>query len=259
MSLRARGDDAETVRARLLARSPDGIEELDFEEEVELAVYVPDAVVEDMLQAFPGAVAQPLGEGWEDAWRAFHQPVEVGGLWVGPPWEDAPAGARTVVIDPGRAFGTGGHPTTRLALELLARRPERGSLLDVGCGSGVLAIAAARLGFGPIRAIDLDPVAVETTIENAKVNGVDLEASVVDAANDPLPAADVATVNVLLRPVERILRRLDATVAITSGYLDGERPSHTGWVHDGHRAADGWAADAFVREGGANRLPSATV
>ena len=247
------------MRARLLGLSPDGIEELDFEEEVELATYVPDAVVEDVLHAFPGAVAQPLDEGWEDAWRAFHQPVEVGGLWVGPPWEDAPARGKAVVIDPGRAFGTGGHPTTRLALELLAERPERGSLLDVGCGSGVLAIAAARLGFGPVHAVDLDPIAVETTIENAKVNGVELEVSVADAANDVLPAADVATVNVLLRPVERILRRLDTKVAITSGYLDGERPSHAGWVHDRHLAADGWAADAFLRRTGANRLPSATV
>ena len=77
-----------------------------------------------------------------------------------------------IVIDPGRAFGTGAHPTTRLALELL-QELEAGSLLDVGCGSGVLSIAAAMLGFGPVIAIDIDDAAIEATLANATVNGAD--------------------------------------------------------------------------------------
>ena len=84
----------------------------------------------------------------------------------------------------------------------------------------MLSIAAARLGFGPIRAVDNDPVAVETTIANAAVNGVVLEATVLDGESDELPRADVAVANVLLAPVERILARLDTRFAITSGYLD---------------------------------------
>ena len=88
-------------------------------------------------------------EGWEDRWRDFHHGVVVGRFWVGPPWEEAPAGVEAIVIDPGRAFGTGAHPTTRLTLELL-QELEPGSLLDVGCGSGVLSIAAAKLGFAPV-------------------------------------------------------------------------------------------------------------
>ena len=127
------------------------------------------------------------------------------------------------MIDPGRAFGTGAHPTTRLCVDLLATS-ERGSLLDVGCGSGVLSIAAARLGFAPIRAVDNDPIAVETTIANAAVNGVELDASVVDGVDDELPTADVAVANVLLAPVEKILARLDTRFAITSGYLDRRSP-----------------------------------
>lgn len=247
VSVRAHGDAAEPVRASLLALSPNGIEELDFEESVELAVYVPDAMVKDVLRQLPDAVAQPLGHGWQDAWREFHQPVVVGGLWVGPPWETAPDPARAIVIDPGRAFGTGGHPTTRLALELLTATPGRGSLLDVGCGSGVLAIAAGKLGFTPVHAVDIDPVAVETTRANAIANGVELEVVVADAGRDALPRVEVATVNVLLRPVETILRRLEARVVITSGYMDGERPSHPSWTHERHAAADGWAADSFSR------------
>ena len=109
-------------------------------------------------------------------------------------------------------------PTTRLCIELLATS-ERGSLLDVGCGSGVLAIAASRLGFDPILAVDNDPVAIETTIANAAANGVVVEASLLDGEVGELPRVDVAVVNVLLAPVERILARLDARSAITSGYL----------------------------------------
>ena len=101
-----------------------------------------------MLAAFPHADRTEVEAGWEDRWREFHRPVRVGPLWIGPPWETAPGDALAVVIDPGRAFGTGAHPTTRLCLELLLDLP-RTSLLDVGCGSGVLSIAAARLGFGP--------------------------------------------------------------------------------------------------------------
>ena len=110
-------------------------------------------------------------EGWEDGWRAFHHGVRVGRLWVGPPWENAPADAVAVVIDPGRAFGTGAHATTRLCLELL-QEVEPTSLLDVGCGSGVLSVAAAKLGFAPVRAVDIDEVALETTRANAAANGV---------------------------------------------------------------------------------------
>src|SRR5581483_8593025 len=104
----------------------------------------------------PRAALDEVADDWADRWRAFHRGVRLGPLWVGPPWEAAPAGALPVVIDPGRAFGTGAHPTTRLCLELLLEQPP-GALVDVGCGSGVLAIAAAKLGHGPVVALDVDP------------------------------------------------------------------------------------------------------
>ena len=100
-----------------------------------------------------------------------------GRLTVRPPWEPAGDTALDVVIDPGQAFGTGAHATTRLCLELLLESDARGSFADIGCGSGVLAIVAARLGFGPVLALDYDPLAVTATSENARRNGVELEAA----------------------------------------------------------------------------------
>ncbi len=247
LSVRALGDEAEPIRARLLELVPAGLEEVVDGDMVELAAYVPVAHIDLLLGEFPDAVVQPVPQGWEDAWRAFHHPVTVGGLWVGPPWEQAPDRARAVVIDPGRAFGTGAHPTTRLCVELLATTAERGSLLDVGCGSGVLAIAGVRLGFTPVVAVDVDPVAVETTAANTDANDAEVDVRLLDAEVASLPPAGLAVANVLLRPVEVILGKLDADEAITSGYLAVERPAHEGWTHVETVTLDGWAADRFRR------------
>ena len=238
---------AEETRATFVALAPQGFEERDAGESVELALYADADTLASVRARLPAATVVPVEEGWEDAWRAFHRPVTVAGLWLGPPWETPPDPARAVVIDPGRAFGTGAHPTTRLCIELLARLAPTGSLLDVGCGSGVIAIAAARLGFAPIACVDVDPVAVETTIANAKANGVVVEARVADALREPLPATDVVVANVLLAPVETILARLVSPAAITSGYVVGERPAHPGWARLESAVRDGWVADRFRR------------
>jgi ribosomal protein L11 methyltransferase len=184
--------------------------------------------------------------GWEDRWKVFHRPVRAGGLWIGPPWIVAPAGELTVVVDPGRAFGTGAHPTTRGCIDLLAGL-ERGSLLDAGCGSGVVAVAASRLGFAPVRAVDLDEVAVEVTAETSRANGVEVEVARADVLRDQLPDADVVVANIELAVVEALLDRSAAGVAVTSGYLATERPRVEGWVHVQRVELDGWAADVFSR------------
>jgi ribosomal protein L11 methyltransferase len=184
--------------------------------------------------------------GWEDRWREFHRPVRVGPLWIGPPWETAPADALTVTIDPGRAFGTGAHPTTRLCVELLAEVP-RGVLLDVGCGSGVLAIAAARLGFAPVVAVDVAEAAVDATRANAAANGVELDVRLLDAATGELPPTETAVANVDLATVERLAARVDARGLVLSGYLVADVPRLDGFAHVDRRALDGWAADRFER------------
>jgi len=219
----------------LLHLFPEGVEELDGA----FAVYADEPPI-----GFDVLEVDDVREGWEDSWREFHHGVAVGRFWVGPPWEDPPSELEPIVIDPGRAFGTGAHATTRLSLELL-QSIEPGSLLDIGCGSGVLSIGAAKLGFDPVIGVDLDEAAIEATNANARANGVDVTASVVDALTDALPRTEIAVANVALDVVERLAPRLDAQLFVASGYLDRDEPHLPGWEHADRRIADGWAADLF--------------
>jgi ribosomal protein L11 methyltransferase len=222
----------------LLHLFPEGVEELDGA----YAVYADEPPI-----GFDVVETDDVREGWEDSWREFHHGVAVGRFWVGPPWEESPPGLEPIVVDPGRAFGTGAHPTTRLSLELL-QDIELGSLLDVGCGSGVLSIGAAKLGFAPVTGVDLDEPAIEATHANARANGVDLAAYVANGLADELPHADVAVANVALDVVEALVLRLDARLFISSGYLDRDEPQLAGWEKIDRRTADGWAADLFRRD-----------
>lgn len=238
---------AEDARAAALELVPGGFEESEEADLLTLILYVDALCIESIRAVFPAVAVTSVTPGWEDTWRAFHRPARAGGLWIGPPWEHPTPGEAAVVIDPGRAFGTGAHPTTRLCIELLSRS-SRGSLLDVGCGSGVLSIAAARLGFDPIWSVDNDPIAVEATIANALANGVVVAARVLDAEAEELPEASLVVANVLLAPVERILARIEGEAAITSGYLATDVPSATGWRSVERVELDGWAADRFARD-----------
>lgn len=199
-----------------------------------------------MRTAFPEARIGEVEAGWEERWREFHRPVRVGPLWIGPSWERAPADAVTVVIDPGRAFGTGAHATTRLCLDLLLDSP-RGSVLDVGCGSGVLAISAVRLGFGPVVALDFDDAAVDAAQANAAANGVSIEVRRLDALAGGLPAADLVLANLTLEAVEALAPLLDAGRLVTSGYLGREAPTLADWVRVARRELDGWAGELYAR------------
>ena len=229
----------------MLALFPDGFEEVERDGSTELVVYTDAAGEERVWHVFGGAHSTDVEEGWEDRWQTFHRPVEVGRLWIGPSWEQPATGAIAVVIDPGRAFGTGAHPTTRLCLRLL-QQVEPASLLDVGCGSGVLSIAGALLGFGPVLAVDVEPAAVETARANAEANRVQIDARLVGSA-DALPAASVAVVNISLAGVVSAAERIDAHTLIASGYLAADLPQPPGWALLDRIELDGWAADVFER------------
>jgi ribosomal protein L11 methyltransferase len=225
---------------------PEGFEEVELEGDLELAAYARAGVEERFWQAFgPGAAAE-VPPDWSEAWKRFHRPARVGPLWIGPPWEDPDADAVAVVVEPGRAFGTGSHATTRLCLQMLAERSPT-SLLDLGCGSGVLAIAAAKLGYAPVTGLDVDHEAISATLANARANGVEIEARRADFLHDALPAARLTVANVTLEAVEAVADRVAGNELIASGYLAAERPLLPGWAHRGRREGDGWAADSFVR------------
>jgi ribosomal protein L11 methyltransferase len=239
-------ESAEEARARMLTLFPEGFEENETGPVLELSAYT-DAEGEARLQrSFEVVGSIPVDPDWADRWREFHRPVTVGPFWVGPPWEQQRAGSLAVVIDPGRAFGTGAHPTTRLCLELLAE-VEVGSLLDVGCGSGVLAIAGAKRGMTPVFALDADVAAVTASRGNAARNDVEVEVRHADALVESLPHADVVAANVTLELVEALARRISTPRLIASGYLESDEPSVRGYERRERLTAGGWAADLFER------------
>jgi len=211
LAVRVPADAAGIVLAELTELAPGGVEQVDGDGFVEYAVYGAPGELPSLPEgtAVIGGVevtvsGSEVADDWADRWKAFHRPVLVGGrLRVRPPWEEheGGAGVEEVVIDPGRAFGTGGHHTTRMSLELLLDIDARGSLADLGCGSGVIAIAAAKLGFAPVVAVDHDPDAVAITRENAAVNGVALDrVAALDLRAEAPPAARTVVAN-LMRPL----------------------------------------------------------
>jgi ribosomal protein L11 methyltransferase len=220
------------VLAELVELAPAGFEQVDGDGFVEFALYGAPGE----LPALPTGLAEiagvrvevsgtEVGDDWADRWREFHQPIAINELYIRPPWSEPRGESIDIVIDPAQAFGTGAHPTTRLSLELLLDVAPEGPLVDLGCGSGVLAIAAAKLGFAPVTAIDHDPAAIDATLDNARVNAVTLErVKRNDLRADPAPVAPVMTAN-LMRPlllrVAELLPEQPETLII-SGLLEGE-------------------------------------
>jgi ribosomal protein L11 methyltransferase len=202
-----RGDDHGVVLAELLELSPAGVEERAVDGGVEYVIYGPPGELPELpaLRAAAGAVlvdvrSSEIADDWDERWKQWHKPIDIGPLHVRPPWTEPPGASIDIVVDPGQAFGTGAHATTRLCLELLLLLEPSGPLADWGCGTGVLAVAAAKLGFDPVMAVDYDPLAVEATALNATVNGVELHVAQVNLRETPGPQAPTVCAN-LLRPL----------------------------------------------------------
>jgi ribosomal protein L11 methyltransferase len=239
---------AEAVLAELLELSPGGVEEREVAgDAIEYVIYGAPGELPDLgdVRAAAGAAlvdvsTSEIPDDWAERWKAFHRPVDVSWrfrrLRVLPPWESPLAGeGLDVVIDPGQAFGTGAHHTTRLCLELLleftqpaspaSTREPGGALADWGCGTGVLAIAAALLGYDPVLACDSEPAAIDATRANAAANGVPgLDVSRIDLRREEGPWAPVVLAN-LIRPllleVAALMTRPPRTL-IVSGLLREE-------------------------------------
>ena len=238
LAVRCDPEYAEPVLANLLELAPNGVEEERGQGWIEYAIYGPPGEVPDVgeLQAAAGGglvevTTTTVPDDWADRWADFHKPIEVGGrVGVRPSWWEPKEGLLDIVVDPGRAFGTGGHPTTRLSLELLLALEQEdgasGPLADWGTGSGVLAIAAAKLGWSPITACDREPASLEAAAANAEANGVEVALQRVDVREAPPPSAPTVIANLtagLLRECARHLRDGEPPRALVcSGMLTEE-------------------------------------
>ena len=238
LAVRVAQADAEAVLAELLELAPGGLEERELGDgQIEYVLYGAPGELPALpdVKAAAGAAlvdvsTSEIPDDWAERWKAFHRPVDVSWRFrrmrVRPPWEPPlEDGGVDLVIDPGQAFGTGGHHTTRLCLELLLELEPAGALADWGCGSGVLAIAAARLGFDPVLACDADPAALEATRANAAANGTPgIGVARVDLRREEGPWAPVVVAN-LIRPllleVAALMTRPPETL-IVSGLLREE-------------------------------------
>jgi ribosomal protein L11 methyltransferase len=238
LAVRVHREQAELVLAELLELAPAGVEESALDGElIEYAVYGAAGELPSLpdLEAAAGDALVEIStsetaDDWPERWKSFHKPIlvepppasaagirSVPALHVRPPWEldrhQGGGASEEIVIDPGRAFGTGAHATTRMCLELLlelaSEQRTLAGLLDIGTGSGVLAIAAARLGFEPVLAIDNERESVEAARVNAVANDVVIEARRLDLREQPLPwlsghdatRAPIVVLANLLRPL----------------------------------------------------------
>lgn len=239
LAVRVRGDDsAGVVLAELLELSPAGVEEKALDDGVEYVIYGAPGELPSLpdLEAAAGdllvdVTTEEIPDDWSERWKAWHRPVDVSWrfrrLRVRPPWEEPVTGDPDLielVVDPGQAFGTGAHATTRLCLELLLGLDPGGPFADWGCGTGVLAIAAARLGYDPVLAVDLDPYSLEASEQNARENGVAIDVRRHNLRTTPAPHAPTVCAN-LVRPLLLDVARLMEGVPrhlICSGLLRHE-------------------------------------
>lgn len=210
--------------------------------------------------AYEVTATEVYEEDWANNWKKYFKPLKIGEkLLVCPSWEQAGAlavGRKVLKIDPGMAFGTGGHDTTRLVLEVLENTIKEGdTLLDVGCGSGILSIAACLLGADSAFGVDIDPLAVRTAIENGEENDLTapkytiVHGDLVDKVTgeyDVIVANIVADAIIMLSPAVRPFLKAGGTYIVSgiidtreqdvipalaaAGFVVTERFTHGGWV-----------------------------
>jgi ribosomal protein L11 methyltransferase len=270
LGIRVRREQAEVALAALLPILQAGAEETEpGPDEVEYAVYAPRAELPalDDVRALAGdalidVTLSDVPPGWERRWQEYLRPVEVASagrrLRIRPPWQPAAgdSGALEVVIDPGDLFGAGTHPTTQLCLELLLELEPDGALCDWGAGSGILAVCAARLGFGPVHAVEVMPHGLEAIARNAAANGVSVRTHWLNLAATPASWTPTVTANLTIELLEAIAaealerppERMIASGVLTerAGEIAAAFERH-GLRESGRRVQGEWAAVMLER------------
>jgi ribosomal protein L11 methyltransferase len=264
LTVSVRPEDVEAVLDGLLPVAPRGVHELPGPTAVELLLYGEDdelAVAEELCAHEPlvqRLVAADAPGDWRDRRSQTHRPERIGErLLVRPSWMNASAespGRVEIVLDETDAFGTGSHPTTHGCLEALERLAPGASLADLGCGSGVVAVAAALLGWARVLAVDVSPPSIEATRANASLNGVEIETLVRDLTREPSPDAETLVANVPLSIHSEIASRLPSVLP-GSIIASGVPADDLGALLDvyagrsfkpaAQRVLDGWAIVTF--------------
>ena len=238
LAVRCRPEQAEVVLAELVQLAPGGVEEEAGNGWVEYAIYGAEGELPDLgeVEAAAGEdlveiTSERIPDDWADRWRDFHEPTVLAGgrVVIRPAWHESPEPtALDVVIDPGQAFGTGAHPTTRMCVDLLVRLADDGRasglLADLGTGSAVLAITAAKLGWSPVLGVDHEEAALEAARENAEANGVGLDVARINLREHAAPHAPTIVANLVapvLRDVAALMTEAPQNLII-SGLLGGE-------------------------------------
>jgi len=264
LAVRCSPELADRVLAELTVLAPNGVEEERGPGYVEYAIYGGEGELPELgeLDAVVGegrieVSATEIPDDWADRWRDFHKPLLVGErLWLRPSWEPPREGAIDVVVDPGQAFGTGAHPTTRLCLEFLLELATAGDaggpLTDLGTGSGVLAIAAAKLGWDPVRGYDHEQPALEASAVNAEANGVSLQLERINLRERLPDLAPTVVANMTSPILEAVAGQLAGDEApgtlVCSGILPSELDEvaaafvPAGLIEAERRAQSDWAA-----------------
>jgi ribosomal protein L11 methyltransferase len=236
LAVRCSPEQADLVLAELTVLAPNGVEEERGPGYVEYAIYGGEGELPelgDLDAAIEGSrvevSATEIPDDWADRWRDFHKPLLVAErLWLRPSWEAPREDAIDVVVDPGQAFGTGAHPTTRLCLEFLceleAAGEGGGDLVDLGTGSGVLAIAAAKLGWDPVRGYDHEQTAIEAADANAEANDVEIQLERLNLREGLPDLAPTVVANMTSPILNAVARQIVAPprVMICSGLLPSE-------------------------------------
>jgi ribosomal protein L11 methyltransferase len=263
LAVRCTPEQAEVVLAELTVLAPNGVEEERGPGYVEYAIYGGEGELPELGEIEVAAgdglvevVATEVPDDWADRWQDFHKPLLVGDrLWLRPSWEEPREDTIDVVVDPGQAFGTGAHPTTRLCLEYLLELAVAGEasgpLTDLGTGSGVLAIAAAKLGWSPVHGYDHEEPAIEAATANATANGVAAEFEAINL-RERLPGLAPTVVANMTAPILKVIaEQLDGeapNTVVCSGLLPTELDqtvdafAPTGFIEADRRQEGDWAA-----------------
>lgn len=207
-----------------------------------LRTYVSPSIEEErlngLIQALEASSASvSLGEieeeDWSETWKEQFKPFAVGKrIWIQPSWDDSgdPGDRLVLIIDPGQAFGTGDHPTTKMCLELMERIPAKERFLDIGCGTGILSVAAAKLGWKEILATDIDEAAIECSEVNAERNSVEFDVRLTSGMPDlPAERYQLIVSNIISATIIRIAPNVAPAIAtgghwIVSGIIAANWP-----------------------------------